>query len=399
MARVKVLIGGFLLALIGGISYAWGVFVIPMMNEFGWTKFQATLPFTVFMVVFSITMVPGGKLQDVWGPRRVSLCGAVLFPIAYGLSALVQEIRSPWWLVLTYGLLGGCACGLTYACVAPPARKWFPDKPAFAVALAVMGFGLAAVVIAPLKANVLIPRLGIHGTFIVIAAVAGSLAVLASRLTGNPPADWRPPARGAQAIHASAEDVPPRLLLRKGKFWMIWSTFILVVSGGFITLGLIPSYAQHAISLSAKEAAIAISVFAGVNGFGRPLAGLLADRFGATRVMVATFLLQAAVFLAFEFLAVNLSTLLGLTAVLGWGYAVILALFPVLTSQHFGTRHMGVNYGLVFTAFGVGAVAPLIGAAIFDSTGSFAPIFLPAGLLSAAGASMLLVMRKKYSMA
>ncbi len=398
MGRTKALVGGFIIALVGGISYAWGVFVIPMMGEFGWTRFQATLPFTVFMVVFSVFMVPGGRLQDAWGPKKTAGLGAALFLAAYGLSALIRTIRSPWWLVLTYGVLGGAACGLSYACVAPPARKWFPDRPALAVSIAVMGFGLAAVLFAPFKANVLIPRLGIDGTFLLIAAIASAFGFLGSRLVSNPPAGWSlpSPARAAARTAAPAADASPSDLPRTGEFWLIWSTFILSVSGGFITLGLIPSYAQHAIDLTAHEAALAISVFAAVNGFGRPVAGLLADRFGTTRVMLATFAFQALVFFVFEFVAIDLPTLLALSGALGWGYAVILGLFPSLTSARFGVRNMGANYGLVFTAFGIGAFAPLAGAAIFDHTGSFAPVFLPAGLLSAGAAILCGIMGNRH---
>ena len=100
----------------GGVSYAWGVFVVPMTKTFGWTSSQATLPFTLFMVIFAIFMVPAGMLQDRIGPRKVSLVGAALFFLAYSLASLVKLIPHPLWLVLTYSLVGGVACGLVYAC-------------------------------------------------------------------------------------------------------------------------------------------------------------------------------------------------------------------------------------------------------------------------------------------
>jgi hypothetical protein len=161
MTRWRIPFAGFLLALMGGISYAWGVFVIPLMDRFRWTKTEATLPFTLFMIIFSLSMVPGGKLQDALGPRKVAAGGAVLFLFAYGLASLIGYLPNVWWLIFSYSLLGGVACGLTYACVAPPARKWFPDKPVIAISFGVMGFGLAALVFAPLKASYLIPVLGI----------------------------------------------------------------------------------------------------------------------------------------------------------------------------------------------------------------------------------------------
>ena len=158
-SRWRVPFGGFLLALMGGVSYSWGVFIIPLMEKYNWSKAQATLPFTVFMVVFAIVMVPAGRFQDKAGPRKTSMFGSVLFFLAYGLASLIDRIPSLWWLVITYGIIGGIACGLTYASVAPPVRKWFPDKPGLAVSLAVMGFGLSALLFAPLKVDYLIPFL------------------------------------------------------------------------------------------------------------------------------------------------------------------------------------------------------------------------------------------------
>ena len=168
ISRWSIPFAGFLLALMGGFSYAWGVFIIPMEESFGWTKAEANLPFTVFVLIFALFMIPAGRLQDKIGPRRVSAFGAVLFFVSYGLAALVDRFPYPWWLVVTYSLIGGIACGLTYACVAPPARKWFPDKPGLAISFGVSGFGLAALVLAPLKAEYLIPIYGIEGTFLLL---------------------------------------------------------------------------------------------------------------------------------------------------------------------------------------------------------------------------------------
>ena len=113
--RWKVIFGGFLLSLMGGMSYAWGSFVVPLTKDWGWTVAQANLPFTVMIIVFAITMIPAGSIQDRIGPRKVAMVGAVVFFIGYGLAALLRFIPNPIWLVFTYGGMVGIACGLTYA--------------------------------------------------------------------------------------------------------------------------------------------------------------------------------------------------------------------------------------------------------------------------------------------
>ncbi len=390
--RWRIVLAGFLLALMGGVSYAWGVLVLPLMERFGWTKAEAALPLTVFMVVFALTMVPAGRLQDRLGPRVVASAGALLFGLAYALAALVGWSGSVWWLVASYGLLGGAACGLTYACIAPPARKWYPDRPALAVSTAVMGFGLAALVVAPVKSEFLIVVHGIEGTFVVIGVATLLVCLAAARLLRNPPAGWRPP--GALVVAAPGlADLAPAQVWRTRRFWLLWLAFASVISGGLLAVGLIPAYGT-AIGLDTAEAALAISVFAAFNGFGRPLGGWLADRYGALPVMIATYAVQAAVLLGFAWLVDDLLALYVAAALLGWGFAVTLGLFPVLTAASFGLRHFGANYGLVFTAFGAGAMAPLWAAWLHDATGRLDAAFTAAGALAVLGLALCSVLRR-----
>lgn len=392
--RWRIVLAGFLLALMGGMSYAWGVLVLPLMDRFGWSKAEAALPFTVFLLVFALAMVPAGRLQDRLGPRAVATVGALLYFVAYAGAALIGHLHSVWWLVATYGVLGGIACGLTYACIAPSARKWFPDKPALAVSTAVMGFGLAALVLAPLKSEYLIVVHGIEGTFLIIGAATLVVDLLAARLLRNPPEGWSAPGVSPASAAAAVPtlDLSPSQVWRTARFWIIWLAFGAVISGGLVAIGLIPAYGR-AIGLDSAQAALAISVFAAFNGFGRPLGGLLADRHGVLPVMLATYAVQAVVLLGFSLYAQTLPALLIAAALLGWGFAVTLGLFPVLTSACFGVRHLGANYGLVFTAFGAGALVPLWASWLHDRSGSYGPAFVAAGGLAVLGLVLCIALR------
>lgn len=181
--------------------------------------------------------------------------------------------------------------------------------------------------------------------------------------------------------------------MRTPLFYEIWGSFALVMVGGLMAIGLLKPYGQVALGLPAGQAAWAMSLFALANGLGRPLAGYLGDRFGPLWVMSVTFALQTLVFLTFPLVAVTVPTYYGASALLGWGYAVTLALFPAVTAWCFGPKNLGTNYGLVFTAFGMGAVGSVLGSWLFDRTGSYTPAFLLAG--SAAGLSFLLTLHLK----
>jgi OFA family oxalate/formate antiporter-like MFS transporter len=402
LARWKVVFAGFLLALMGGVSYSWGVLVIPLMEEYGWIMTEATLPFTVFLVVFSLTMIPAGWLVDKKGPRRIAAIGAIIFFLSYSLSALVVHFPHHWWLMMTYGVIGGIGCGLTYACVAPPARKWFPDNPGLAVSFAVMGFGLSALIAAPIKTNYLLRFHGIEGTFFILGVVTSVVSLVGAALIGNPPPDWSPKdgekGKKIRETIRIRNEMTPKEVIRNSMFWILWAAFALVAAGSLASLGLIPTYGQRVVNLTPVESALAISILAGFNGFGRPIAGFLGDRFGSTRIMAITYGIQMITLFSLPYVVHSKIMLYISSAFVGWGLAVTLALFPALTSLSFGTRNLGSNYGLVFTAFGAGAIASSTGAWLFHVSGSFYPIFLTTGLMAGFSLVLCVILRRKYQL-
>jgi len=190
----------------------------------------------------------------------------------------------------------------------------------------------------------------------------------------------------------------PKEMLRSLIFQIIWPAKALICAGGLTCVGLIPSYGNLAIELTPTKAVLAMSIFAGFNGFGRPVAGFLGDKFGIVRVMIVTYVIQTITFLFFPVFAVSSSTLYIVSALLGWGYAVTLGLFPALTSICFGVKHLGINYGIVITAFGIGGLAPAIGSWIFDFTGSYTPAFVSAGIMAGISLGLCIVLKKKYAL-
>lgn len=398
-SRWSVVFGGFLLALMGGFAYSWGVFVEPMKDSFGWSKTIATLPLSIFMVVFAIVMIPGGRMQEKLGLKKQIRIGAVLFLLANLMSSLVVWFQFKWWLIVSYGVVGGMACGLTYSCIAPSIRRWFPDHPGLAISLGVMGFGLASFFFAPFKAQVVLPNFGIQGTFVINGIITGAVTWLASYLIRFP-SEWHLHLFGT--VHLSGHDsmilsnVTPRDMVRTRLFWLTWGSFVMVVYGSLLLIGILPSYAQTVIMLQGGAAAIPISVFSLVNGLSRPLAGFVSDKIGTLKMMIIVFTAQAIVFLLFPHFVKDLVSLSIAAGVLGLGIASSLALYPVLTSEFFGVEHLGMNYGLVFSAYGFGALAIQAGAYMYDLTGSYNPSLLMAGIMTVVGVILLITIRKAY---
>lgn len=403
LSRWSIPFAGFLFTLMVGTAYAYSAFITPMREQFGWSKTEANIPFLVFIFMSSIMTIPAGRLQDKIGPRSTGLLAALLFMIAYFSASQLAHFPHTWYLVVTYGLIGGTAGGIAYACAIPPSRKWLPDFPGLAIALSVTGMGLSAVVWAPLKAKLLIPSFGVENTFFIIGIITTCGSLIASWLTRNPPLDWQAPKikisiKNSKINPNNIAEATPKQMLNSPIFWFIWPIFTLILFGGFVCLTLILPYGEEVIGLESVHAAFALSIFAMFNGLGRPLAGFLGDKFGVLKVLSVTYFMQTLTFFLFPILAVSQGSLYIASGILGWGFAASMALFPNQTSISFGTKHLGVNYGIVYTAFGTGAVASIFGSWLFDTTGSYTPAFVTGGIMAGVGLILTVILRKKFSL-
>ncbi|RLG58839.1 MAG: oxalate:formate antiporter [Candidatus Hydrothermarchaeota archaeon] len=384
--RWLVVFAGFLLNLMLGIVYAWSVFVRPLMGEFGWTKTTTMLAFSIFLMVFAILMVPAGRAQDRMGPRKVAMVGGVLLGLGFILASFVTSIKSPYWLYLTYGVVAGAGCGLGYACPIPAARKWFPDRPGLAVGLVVMGFGMSALLFAPLE-RMLLDMYGIQKTFFIIGCILLIVAVFAASLLRNPPEGWLPegynPATTQQTANViSGKDIEPMDMIKTKQFWMLWISFVFMASAGLMVIGHIAAYARE-LGIEKMAAALAASVLSVFNAMGRPGSGALSDKIGRAKTMFILFLIQGCIMIIFPKFAVTLMTIYIAVAIIGFNFGANFALFPSATADFFGTKNLGVNYGLVFTAYGVGGLlGPIMGARVYDATQSYTIAFTVAGILA-----------------
>lgn len=384
----------------GGMSYAWGSFVLPLVQNWGWTTAQANLPFTVMIIVFAISMIPAGRLQDKIGPGKIAKTGALLFLIGYILASLMRYFSSPIWLTLTYGGAVGIACGLSYATIAPTARKWFPDKPGFAVSTAVMGFGLAAVVFAPLQKK-MIAIWGVDGTLFVLGIFVAVVTYVGAKLIRNPPPGWSFPSKinsvpRSKVKPKSNKNIQPKHFIKTPMFYILWLALAAVIGGGLTAIGLLTAYGEIKLQLSPAIAALAVSFYSLSNGLGRPIVGWISDRIGSIKIMIMIYTLQAVVFIALPWVAKTPLLLFICSLLLGLGYATTFALFPVIVAKVSGTKHLGTNYGLVFSAFALGAVTGLVGSWLLDLTGSFTSAFLLAGIATVFGLVLLVIFYKLY---
>jgi len=372
--------------LVLGVLYAWGVVAKALVVQWHWSKADAALPFTVSTAAFAITMIVAGRLQDKLGPRLIAALGGIVLGLGLVLSSFTQ---SPALMLVTFGLVGGVGIGLGYSATTPPAIKWFPpSKKGLVTGIVVSGVGLAAVYISPL-AQVLLKATGIQQTFLYLGIGAIVVVVVLAQLLRNPPAGFQPAAAAPAATSAARTALATRpnldfgAMLRTPQFYRLWLMFILAASAGLMIIA-------H-VAIIAKEQArwewglVPVVLLAIFNSCGRVASGIVSDRIGRTQTMMLAFALQACNMFAFSHYTSSALLVFG-SAFTGLCYGTIFTLMPAATADFYGVKNLGVNYGFVFTGFGVaGVFGPLLGGKIRDVTGSYATSYVISAIMLLVG--------------
>ncbi|GJL74481.1 OFA family MFS transporter [Nitrosomonas sp.] len=387
--RWLVVAGALIIQVCLGAIYSWSVFVIPLKEVFSYTTTQTQMIFSLALATFALVMIFAGRLQDKKGPRIVATLGGIVLGAGYLLASFTGG--SFPLIALTVGIIGGAGIGLAYVCPIAACVKWFPDKRGMVTGLAVAGFGAGAWLFAKVASG-FIDAYGLLTTFMYLGVIFMVAVVSGAQLLRNPPAGWRPagwrpPETKLQG--ASAEDFEWRDMVRLKQFWMLWIMFMFGAAAGLLVIGILKPYGVHS-GLSAAAAANAVGVLALFNGAGRIVWGTVSDKIGRKNAMSLMFLLQSVMMLALINMGSTEMTLSIAAAWIGFNFGGNLALFPTTTADFFGTKNVGINYGLMFTAYGVAGIAgPILAGSVFDLTGSYMWAFILSGVacLIAAGIS------------
>lgn len=353
--RWIVLIVSILMNICIGSAYAWSVFQISLIEHLNSSTKEVSLAFTINLALIPIAMIIFGKFQDKKGPKIVTLIGSIVFGVGLFLAGFSNSVAM---LYISYGVLGGFGIGAVYGCTIANTVKWFPDKRGLAGGLVAGGFGSGAVILAPLGAK-LVDTYGVLNTFRLMGVVFFIIIALCSLIIKEPkpgwvPENWTPPARSKTSIN-SGKDFFPSEMVKTLKFYILWVIYTLGLISGLMIIGHASPIAQEQIGLSPNIAAISVSIIAVANTTGRILWGNISDRLGRYNSIVLMFGISA---LMLVILNISTSTIPFLISASGiaLSFGGFLGIMPSITADKFGSRNLGINYGVLFTAFGVAAV-------------------------------------------
>lgn len=401
-----------------GTVYSWSIFRKPLESELGLGATASLLPFTVALVCFAAVMPLAGRWISRGHGQRVAIGGALVVGLGYLLASGAGSVQQ---LVLAYGVIAGSGVGLAYGVPLAVVASWFPERKGLAVGLTVTGFGLSPLITAPL-AQQLISALGTRPTLRLFGLAFLAILLLCALLLR--PAPTAAPRPGPAATGHSASSPSTRShsanshcasshsagsrgpatalqpLLRSRSFAGLWLSYAIGALAGLTAVGIASPVGVELIGIPPGLAAASVSLFAVFNGLSRPLFGWLCDRWSPARVaMLADALILVGSLLMLRAGAGDVATYLLAfclfwSALGGW-----LAIAPATTLRCFPAERYAEIYGLVFTAYGIGAlVGTTLTGQLRDWFGSYTAGFgLLAGLavLGIALAGVLLRGRRR----
>jgi OFA family oxalate/formate antiporter-like MFS transporter len=352
-------------------------------KEFHWKRADTSTIFTIAVAVFALTFVVAGRLQDKLGPFWISLTGGVLVSIGFFLCAYTTSLM---YLFICFGVIGGLGNGFGYSTPIPVMSKWFPDKRGLAVGLAVGGYGAGSAIFGPLSANYLIPHFGWRTTFQILGAIFLVMTVIGAFLLKNPPAGYKPagwtPASSSKAV-ATTYDFSPGETLRTPTFYFMWLAYALGCTAGLMVISQLVPFAKSVGIPGTMLASLGLVVGAVGNASGRILSGWMSDHLGrinVLRLMIGISMVAMPVLYAVGGNVVGLFVML---FIVYWCYGTQLSVNGAAAADFWGTKNAGINYGMLFTAWGVaGLLGGRIGGKLFDKYHNYQMAFYTAAVLA-----------------
>jgi len=380
MNRWLVVVGAILVQLCLGAIYAWSVFTkkitIPLADGgvYGFSATQAAWVFSAGLATFAIVMVlvgPWAKKE----PKKATMLGGLVLGLGYILGGFFGTSFAAQFICI--GLIGGAGIGIAYVVPIAVGLKWFPDKKGMIAGLGVAGFGFGATIWVKLAGSwfggllnttSLFGLPGVQSVFVIYGIIFAVIVLIGSLVMIDPPQGykpegWEPPS--AASGKPGAIDMTSKEMLKTPQYFMLLFMFIGSGLAGLMVIYCIRLFGIDALQASgtadadsaAKIAGTAMAWYAIFNGLGRIVWGTVSDKIGRKIALFAMCLFQGIIMLVFLKMGASELGLIVGASIIGFNFGGNFSLFPTATSDFFGTKNLGPNYGWVFLAYAVAGIA------------------------------------------
>jgi MFS family permease len=392
---IVVMAGFALMVITNGVFYSYGVFFMPILTEFGWTRGLVSAVMTVLGFAYAATMPLSGFLADSYGFRPVLTALVALQALGFLLTSLVQN---PWHLYLCSGLLVGCGAGAFWVLPVSIVSRWFVRRQGLALGITTAGIGVGIALI-PIFVSYLISFHGWRSAYLIIGILVLATCIPASLLLRDPDETIVQAYDGGAADcenSAKSDSISHSFTLGEAlstrTFWALFILHVLCILGlGLTSVHLVP----YALDAGVPElTAAGLLTIIGVSSiFGRLGSGAASDFLGVKPVLVSCLIMQVLAML-WLIKSREVWTLYVYSVLFGISYGGYIPLIPKLATHLFGSRYVGSIFGTLMVADGIGfGTAPWLAGYVFDISGSYHPSFLGAAAGISIGVVVVFLLR------
>jgi MFS family permease len=397
----------FIAFVTNGARNSFGIFVLPMSQEFEWSRGTISLAASLGFLVNGLTQPFLGQILDRFGGRKVILASVVVFGLATVLLSLTFHFL---FLVFMFGFLGATALsGASLTNTGALLTKWFRRKRATVVGLNAAGLSLGGLLLVPFAMYLLQAtswRVTWAALGLIVLVLGAPLAFLflrddPAKMGLYPDGDAAPTetgrhgasrgGRGPLEVDKWAES------FRSLPIWQMTASYYVC---GFTTAIISVHFVPFAIGrgVSPATAATAFGFMMGLNVIGSIASGMLSDRFSRKNLLALTYFLRGCGYVLLLAIPGDLS-LWAFAAVAGFSWIATAPLTTSLTADFYGLRALGTISGVSFLFHSVGSFTSiLLGGFLYDVTGSYTLPFAIAGaLLFPAALSAFTIKERKFS--
>lgn len=373
-----------------GVQYSFGIFLKPLIAEFGWTRAETSGIFSVYMVTRGVFGIMMGFFCDRYGPSRTVAIGGISMGLGLLLTSRANAI---WELYILYSTMGGLGAASFYAPLASTLSKWFVKKRGFVLGVFTSGIGIGAIIFSPL-AEFLISTYNWRTSYIILGMIVLAVTLTSTLFVRQSPEQMGLQPNGRKTNSDLNKELGRQSDAEKGSslkdatrtapFWVIFVAEIINYMITVTPLVHIVAYATDC-GISPMTAASLLAIIGGFSILGRLVVGAISDRLGAKNLLPITFIIIAVMLFSIT-RSRDLTMFYIFAIIFGFAYGGSVPLIPALTASYFGLGSMGAILGaIMFGGMVGGGVGPLMAGHIFDLTESYSIAFSALAILAVLG--------------
>ena len=362
-----------------GVLFTFGIFFLEFEQTFGWSRATISGAFSVFLIVTGSIGVVMGKLNDHFGPQKIMIAGAIIHGAGYALMSLIQ---APWQLYFFYGVLAAIGFSTHDIVTLSTIARWFTNKRSLMSGIVKAGAGAGQFVV-PILLTMLLTIWDWRTACLAFGAISTLvLTAIAQFLTRHPPAVDEQPELGTSP--KSEVGYSLRQAIRTPNFWILCIGQFLVF---FCLMVVMIHVAPHArdLGFDAIRAAQVLSTIGAASIFGRIIMGGTADRLGGKRSLIIAYVILSASLIWLLFIR-EPWILFVFAPVYGFTHGAFFTLISPTVAELFGTKAHGVIFAIIlFYGTIGGAISPFIAGRVFDTLGTYQPVFICLSVIAVIG--------------